>query len=281
MAISDVRPSPIAGTWYPGDARRLAQSIADYLAAASLPELPGQVLGIITPHAGHRYSGHTAGHAFKAVQGADWERVVVLSPFHGYTNAALLTSAHRAYATPLGEIPVDGEALAELGVALQQVGGPHLTPAAYDPEHSLEIELPFLQIALERPFSLIPLMVRERNPQQLQKLGQALAQVLQTRPALIVASTDLSHFQSLREAEALDGEMLRQFEAFSPEGALKADLEGTGLACGVSAVAAALWACRGLGADRVVTLHHSTSAEQTGDRSSVVGYGAAAILKTV
>lgn len=281
MAISDVRPSPIAGTWYPGDARRLAQSIADYLAAASLPELPGQVLGIITPHAGHRYSGHTAGHAFKAVQGADWERVVVLSPFHGYTNAALLTSAHRAYATPLGEIPVDGEALAELGVALQQAGGPHLTPAAYDPEHSLEIELPFLQIALQKPFSLVPLMVRERNPGQLQKLGQALARMLESRPALIVASTDLSHFYPLREAEGLDETMMGQFEAFSPEGALQAELAGTGFACGVSAVAVALWACRALGAERVVRLHHSTSAEQTGDRSSVVGYGAAAILKTV
>jgi AmmeMemoRadiSam system protein B len=281
MAIADVRPSPIAGTWYPGDRRQLAQSIADYLAAASLPELPGQVVGVISPHAGHRYSGRTAGHAFKAVQGADWERVVVLSPFHNFTSAAVLTSAHRSYATPLGEIPVDGEALAELGIALQQNHGPQLTPAAYDPEHSLEIELPFLQIALEKPFSLIPLMVRERNPHQLQGLGQALAQVLQTRPALVVASTDLSHFYTLREAEGLDGEMLRQMEAFSPEGVLQAEEKGTGFACGVSAVAAALWACRELGADRVVKLHHSTSAEQTGDRSSVVGYGAAAILKTV
>lgn len=280
MTIADVRPSPIAGTWYPGDARRLAQSIADYFAAASLPELPGQVLGVISPHAGHRYSGRTAGHAFKAVQGSDWERVVILSPFHNFTSAALLTSAHRAYATPLGEIPVDGEALADLGIALQETGGPRLTPAAYDPEHSLEIELPFLQIALEKPFSLVPLMVRERDPDQLQKLGQALARVLETRPALIVASTDLSHFYSLREAEILDSEMLRQFEAFSPEGALQAENDGLGYACGVSAVAAALWASQALGADRVVTLHHSTSAEQTGDRSSVVGYGAAAILKS-
>jgi hypothetical protein len=281
MAIADVRPSPIAGTWYPGDPKRLAQSIADFLAAASLPELPGQVVGVISPHAGHRYSGRTAGHAFKAVQGADWERVVVLSTFHNYSSAAVLTSAHRAYATPLGEIPVDGEALAELGIALQQNHGPQLTPVANDSEHSLEIELPFLQIALEKPFILVPLMVRERDPRQLQKLGQALAQVLQTRPALVVASTDLSHFYTLREAETLDGEMLRQFEAFSPEGVLKAEEEGTGFACGVSAAAAALWTCRGLGADRVIRLHHSTSAEQTGDRSSVVGYGAAAILKSV
>ena len=75
--------------------------------------------------------------------------------------------------------------------------------------------------------------------------------------------------------------MLRQMETFSPEGVLQTEEKGTGFACGVSAVATALWACRGLGADRVVRLHHSTSAEQTGDRSSVVGYGAAAILKTV
>lgn len=280
MSVLDVRPSPIAGTWYPGEPRRLAQNIADFIAAAELPPLPGSVVGVIAPHAGYRYSGATAGYAFRALQGSAWERVVVLSPFHGYTPAAMLTSSHRAYATPLGEIPLDAGALEELTAALQRNGGPRLTPIANDAEHGLEIELPFLQVALDTPFSLLPLMVRERDPQQLQRLGQALAAVLRERPALIVASTDLSHFYTLQQAETLDAEMLRQFVAFSPLGALQADETGTGFACGISAVAAALWACQGMGADRVVTLHHSTSAEQTGDTSRVVGYGAAAILKT-
>jgi len=141
-AVADVRPSPIAGTWYPGNPARLAQSIDAYIDQASLPELPGRVVGVITPHAGHRYSGRTAGHAFRAVQGAPWERVVVLSPYHNYTSAALLTSAHRAYATPLGGIPVDLEALLELEDALHARRGPRLTAVANDPEHSLEIELP-------------------------------------------------------------------------------------------------------------------------------------------
>lgn len=279
-AVADVRPSPIAGTWYPGNPARLAQSIDAYLEQASLPELPGRVVGVIAPHAGHRYSGRTAGHAFRAVQGAPWERVVVLSPYHNYTSAALLTSAHRAYVTPLGEIPVDVEALLELEDALHARKGPRLTAVANDPEHSLEIELPFLQRALPGKFSLIPLMVREREPLALQILAGALAGILKTRPALIVASTDLSHFYTQTEAEILDAEMMRQITDFSPEGALEAELEGRGFACGISAVAAALWTAQQLGADRVAALHHSTSAEETGDRSSVVGYGAAAILKT-
>jgi hypothetical protein len=278
-ATSDVRPSPIAGTWYTGDAERLRQQMTAFLDQARLPELHGQVVAVIAPHAGHRYSGRTAGHAFAAVRGSSPEVAAVISPMHAPYPGSLLTTAHRAYGTPLGPVWVDLPALAELEKTLAE-GGSQLTRVANDTEHSLEIELPFLQVALTGDFHLLPVMVRSQSPQVARGLGHALAAALQKRKALLVASTDLSHFYPEATANQLDGEMLRRMGSFDPEGLFEAEHSGRGFACGVAAVAAVLWAARELGADRVEVLHHSTSGDETGDTDSVVGYGAAVVLKS-
>jgi len=279
MTTLDVRPSPIAGTWYEGRPKALAAEIDRYLEQAELPELPGEVIAVVAPHAGHRYSGAVAGYAFAAVRGRTPDLVAVISPMHHPYFEPLLVTAHAAYATPLGEIPVDKQAVTELDAVLVKELGFGLSPVTRDPEHSLEIELPFLQRTLASQFKLLPVMVREQSPKVSEKLGKALAKVLKERNALLVASTDLSHFYIQDEANTYDAEMLRQIEAFSPEGIFKAERSGKGFACGFAAVAAVLWAARELGADTVKVLHHATSGDVTGDYSSVVGYGAAVVLK--
>ncbi len=276
----DLRPSPIAGTWYNGNPTRLSEQIDRYLAEAKLPPLTGKVLAVIAPHAGHRYSGRTAGYAFRCVQGAAPQRVAVLSPYHDYHPAALLTSAHACYTTPLGNVEVDHEVLGQIASALIEQKMPRMVEISRDHEHSLEIELPFLQRALVQPFNLIPLMLRVRDPRVLRFLGETLAEILRGQDSLLVASTDLSHFYPEPTACQLDQSMLEQIAAFSPEGVLQAEETGRGFACGAPAVAAVLWAARALGGNRVEVLHHSTSAEETGDSSSVVGYGAAVVLKS-
>ena len=276
--IAEIRPSPIAGTWYSGDPERLRQQIDGYLTSAHLPELNGEVIAVIAPHAGHRYSGQTAGYAFASVLGQTRDLVVILSPMHAAYPANLITSAHRAYATPLGPVWIDQEALAQLNEALAKDGLP-LTPVANDKEHSLEIELPFLQCALSNNFKLLPLMVRSQSPLIARQVGHALAETLRGRNCLLVASTDLSHFYPQNVAETLDAEMLRRMASFSPDDLFAAERTGQGFACGVSAVAAVLWAARELGADTVKILHHSTSGDETGDMTSVVGYGAGVALK--
>lgn len=277
--ITDVRPSPIAGLWYTGNESRLRGQISAYLDNAVIPPLPGQVIALISPHAGHRYSGRTAGHAFAAVRGQTPDLVVVVSPMHAPHPASLLTTAHRAYATPLGPMQVDQPAVERLARILGQ-SGHELTPVANDDEHSLEILLPFLQVALAQPFHLLPVMVRSQSPRTAQVLGKALAQAVQGQTCLLVASTDLSHFYPQELANELDGEMLRRIKSFDPDDLFAAEHSGKGFACGVGALAAVLWAARDLGANAVEVLHHSTSADETGDRASVVGYGAAAVLKT-
>jgi AmmeMemoRadiSam system protein B len=276
----DARPSPIAGRWYPGESGKLASSVDGYLSAAQLPEINGQVIAVMAPHAGHIYSGPVAGYAFQVLQGMEPEVVAVVSPMHQPYSQPLLTSAHQAYQTPLGKILIDQVAISDLNSRLEQTLGFGLTAVRNDSEHSLEIELPFLQRVLKGEFLLLPIMVRDQSPRVGQALGEALAEVLEERRALLVASTDLSHFFNQQQAEKLDAEVLRLVEAFDPMGVLKAEEEGRGFACGRSALAAVLWAAKSLGANSVQILKHATSGDVTGDYSQVVGYGAAVVTRT-
>jgi len=118
--IADIRPSPIAGQWYTGDPRRLSVQVDRYMDEAQLPELGGEVVGVMAPHAGHIYSGPVAGYAFAALRGLTPDVVVVASPMHYPYYEPLLTTAHAAYGTPLGVIPVQREALKALDERLHE-----------------------------------------------------------------------------------------------------------------------------------------------------------------
>jgi AmmeMemoRadiSam system protein B len=276
----DVRPSPIAGQWYPANPGYLADSVDEYIRAADVPQFSGQVIGIIVPHAGHRYSGPVAGYAFATLRGLAPQLVAVVAPMHYPYYQPLLTTAHSAYATPLGSIPVDQAALARLDAGLRDELGFGLSPVRKDPEHALEIELPFLQRVLPEGFQLLPLMLRDQSQRVVRALGRVLGQVLQGRQALLVASSDLSHFYTQAEANALDAEMLQRVATFDPDGVLSAEEEGVGFACGRAALAAVMWAAKDLGADRIQVLRHATSGDVSGDYTQVVGYAAAVITKT-
>ena len=276
----DVRPSPIAGRWYDADPGTLARAVDQYLNDAQLPELGGEVMGVIAPHAGHPYSGEVAGYAFAALRGLHPDLVVLAGPMHHPYAQPLITTTHTAYYTPLGTIPVDGTALNELDIQSKSELGFGFTPVARDPEHSLEIELPFLQRVFQYEWKLLPIMVRALDEKVSEGLGRALAAILWDRNFVLVASTDLSHFFKQDAALAYDRAMLAEIENFNPAGAFDLDRARKGFACGLGAFTSILWAARKLGADKVKILRHATSANVTGDYSSVVGYGAAAILKS-
>jgi AmmeMemoRadiSam system protein B len=275
----DIRPSPIAGQWYPGDPKRLAASVDRYIHEAKIPHLEGEVVAIVTPHAGHIYSGPVAGYAFATLLGLKPELVAVISPMHDYYNEPFLTTAHQAYETPLGTLLVDAEAVQTLNDLVVKELGYGLARIRRDHEHSLEIELPFLQRAIESEFKLLPVMVRDQSRRGTHVLGQCLAKILKGRNALLVASTDLSHFYPQHTAYELDQVMLGCIEAFDPEGVIQAEEQGRGFACGRGALAAVLWAAKDLGANTVKILNHATSGDVTGDTSQVVGYGAAVVLR--
>jgi MEMO1 family protein len=269
------RPSPIAGRWYPADPQQLASMVDKFLTNARPYKAEGEVVAVVAPHAGYIYSGAVAGSAFAPLRGMKPDVVVVVSPMHQPHSQPLLTSAHSAYCTPLGLVPIDREKLAALDDCLQAGGGLRLSPLVNDMEHSLEIELPFLQRVLPEGFRLVPIMVRHQTFQVAYNLGQALAEILQDCSAILVASTDLSHFFPQEIAISLDAEVIKRLEEFDPEALLVADEEGKGFACGHGALAAVLWAAKGLGADRIKVIHYATSADVTGDFDQVVGYAGA------
>lgn len=278
--MTDLRPSPIAGTWYPGNPDTLTQSVDSQLEAADVTPPSGAVIAVVAPHAGHRYSGLVAAHAFRCLTGMSPEVIAVVSPLHQPFPGQILTSSHEAYLTPLGSIPVDRDLVERMTDELARQGGYRLQSVAHDQEHSLEIELPFLQRTIGSGFRLLPIMLRDQSKPVARAVGRSLAAVLGGSSAVLVASSDLSHFYPDAIARRLDTELLRRIEALSPDRVLEAEEEGVGFACGRGAIASVLWAAVELGADRAQILAYANSGDVTGDTESVVGYGAAVIYRS-
>jgi AmmeMemoRadiSam system protein B len=275
--MSDIRPSPIAGTWYPRNPDVLRQSIDEKLMAAEITLPEGKVIGVVAPHAGHLYSGHVAAHAFKCFQGLEPEVVAIVSPLHSYHSGEVLSTGHESYFTPLGEVPVDHELLDQIADEIKDKIV--FRKIRQDSEHSLEIELPFLQRVLPHAFRLIPLMILNQTRSVAESLGKVLGQVLKEESSLLVASSDLSHFYPADSARKYDEAFLTRLEAFNPVGVLDAEEEGVGFACGRGAIASVLWAAREMGADQVKLLKYAHSGDVTGDHHSVVGYASAVIYQ--
>jgi hypothetical protein len=255
--------------------------IEGFLEETVLPEFEGQPVGLIVPHAGYIYSGLTAAHAFKALQGRQFARVIVLSPSHQPYRQPLLTTAHDAYATPLGLVPVDHETLSKLNSFLKEDGGPELASVRRDQEHSLEIELPFLQTTLPESFWLVPLMMVDQSASLVRLLSATLVKLIRSFPkeesTLLVASSDLSHFYSERVANRLDGNLAQAVQEFDLNAFYQHKQRGDMEACGLAPMATVLLTSKLLGADQVTIADYRTSAAVTGDRSSVVGYLSAII----
>lgn len=275
----DIRPSPIAGRWYPAQPQVLRESIENWLQEAKSEPIEGQPIGVIVPHAGHRYSGPVAAHAFAYLRDRHPSIVAVLSPLHAPVAGRIITSGHEAYRTPLGTIQLDLDLLQLVDDELRESIGVKMVRLREDQEHSLEIELPFLQVVLGSSFKLLPLMLRDQSASTARGLADVLSKVLHAQDVLLVASSDLSHFYPQEVAHRLDGELLRRVESFDPQAVLEADVQGVGFACGRGAIAVTLWTARALGADAVHVVHYATSGDVTHDYDSVVGYGAAVITR--
>jgi len=277
--ITDIRPSPLAGRWYPAHPKKLAESVDSYIQTAQIPEIKGEILALISPHAGHQYSGPVAGYAFKTIAGLKPELVVILSPYHQYHPGAFLTSGHQAYQTPLGEVPLDQEDLEFVNSSLQDKIGIELSEVRNDTEHAVEIILPFLQRALQSEFSILPIMIRQQDIGLMQALGEILAELMLSRNVLLVASTDLSHFQTAGKAKQLDQTIIQSIQSLDPESLYQAQQENKGSACGLGALAAVIWAVKTGGSATAQILNYAHSGDITGDNTSVVGYTSAVLTR--
>ncbi len=276
---TDIRPSPLAGRWYPANPKKLAKSVDGYIQAAQLPDIEGDILALISPHAGHIYSGPVAGYAFKSITSLRPELVVILSPFHQHHPDAILTSGHQAYQTPLGVVPIDRDSKKDIHQVLREKTGVELSEVRNDTEHSVEIILPFLQRSLQGEFTFLPIMLRQQDSGLMKSLGEILAGLMVARNMLLIASTDLSHFHTAGKANQLDSTIIEGIKTLDPESLYLAQQDNTGSACGLGALAAVIWAVKSGGKASTHILEYAHSGEITGDTSSVVGYTSAIITR--
>ena len=272
-----IRPCVFAGPWYPGDARELERTIDQFFANVESVGPHGEVVGLISPHAGYIFSGQVAAYAYDQVRGKPFDVVVVVSPVHSMYAGPYATTAADAYRTPLGDVFLDSE----LVDAVDKRLGLNRLPV--DREHSLEIQLPFLQVSLGT-FSLLPIMLVDQEWRACSQLANALGDVLKQsisrgKNALLVASTDLSHYHHASQAERLDRIFAKHIDAFDPEGLFRALVRGETEACGGGPAIAVMLAAKALGANQAKTLYYAHSGHVTGDYSSVVGYTAGAIYR--
>ncbi|MDY0038997.1 MAG: AmmeMemoRadiSam system protein B, partial [Desulforhabdus sp.] len=268
MGLEKIRESVIAGSWYPGQADTLKREVQKYLDQAAVSPLKGDIVGLIVPHAGYVYSGGVAAHAYKLLLDQPFERVLIVAPSHrAYFKGASVYKLG-GYRTPLGVVPLDRELVDSL---LKQPIEIDYVPQAHAQEHSLEIQLPFLQVVIKE-FKLTPIVMGDQAFENCSKLAEAIAAVCEGKRALLVASSDLSHFHPYAVAKKLDQTIIDQVAAFDAAELSASLRKGSGEACGGGPMLTVMLAAQKLGAGKSRVLKYANSGDVTGDNSSVVGY---------
>jgi AmmeMemoRadiSam system protein B len=259
--VSRVRPPAVAGTFYAADPGRLRATVEDFLAAPGPAPAESRPKALIAPHAGYVYSGPVAGHAFRALGegAAQVRRVVVIGPAHYVPFRGLALSSAEVFRTPLGDVPLDGAAIEAIR-ALPQV---ELADAPHQPEHALEVELPFLQAVLG-DFTLVPLVVGEAMPEE---IAEILARLWGGPETLFVISSDLSHYEPYARAQQHDATSAAAIERLD-EAAL-----GPRDACGYLPIRGLLIEARRRGLE-ALRVDLRNSGDTAGPKDQVVGYGA-------
>lgn len=270
---AELRTAKVAGQFYPEDPAELRELVIELLERQPEPATSQKPRILIVPHAGYQYSGLIAATGFRQVQGHAYDGVVVVGFTHRAQFAGSSADAREAYETPLGELPVDREAVAVLQ-AYPAVG--HVEEAHELEEHSLEVELPFLQVALER-FRLVPVLMGSASLDDARQLASALAHLARLGDYLFVFSTDLSHYHPYSEAEEIDEGTMNAILFETPQAVHRLFARGDLEACGRGPIVASLFLAAQLGYPRRQLVSYANSGDTTGDPSRVVGYASIAM----
>jgi MEMO1 family protein len=266
-----VRRAAVAGSWYPADAETLAREVDRYLDAAGEPPR-GEPIAIIAPHAGLMYSGPIAGYAYNVLRGRDIEVAVLVGPSHyvGFEGVAIYERG--AFDTPFGAVPVAEHCASAVVTASRHIA-PH--PTAHVREHSLEMQLPFLKRVLP-DVTIVPLVMGHQRRETAIELGDAIATAVKGLRAILIASTDLSHYQNATTAAKLDSRVIGQVQRFDPDGLMSLLETFPEHACGGGPTVSVMRAAKRLGARDARVLKYGDSGDVSGDKDAVVGYLAAA-----
>jgi AmmeMemoRadiSam system protein B len=272
----NVRPAAVAGSWYPGSADAITREVDRYLESAVAAVPVGRLVGLVSPHAGLRYSGPVAAFGYNLLRARRPSTVVLVGPSHRVAFHGVALHARGAWETPLGRLELDEEAAAAIAAARPDLVQDE--PEVHRGEHSLEMQLPFLQRLLPQ-VRLVPLLMGSQSPSEIEGLALALAAALRGRDVVLVASSDLSHYEPAAVANRLD-RLVTEAIARYDEAAILARLQThDNVACGGGPVVSVMRAARALGADTAAVLKYADSGDvEPRDKSHVVGYVSAALL---
>lgn len=273
--MNTVRKSVIAGSWYPGNPSILRRDIEIYFKSVPDQALRGEIVGLVAPHAGYVYSGQIAAHAYKLIRGSKYEVVIVIGPSHRVAFHGVSAFSNGGYETPLGVVPVAEEFAQKIKNVSKVIAD---IPEAHRQEHSVEIQIPFLQVALGE-FSFVPLVMGNQDAVTCQELAKAIYEAAHDKNILIVGSSDLSHFYNYNTAKKMDSVALGYLKNGDAMGLLRAMEDGTVEACGGGPMAVTILVAQMMKADKAHLLKYANSGDVTGDKSSVVGYASAIYCK--
>jgi AmmeMemoRadiSam system protein B len=264
------REAVVAGQFYPGQPKVLRKTVESFI---QRPKSLLAAKAVVVPHAGYIYSGSTAGAVFSAVQLP--ERIIILGPNHTGRGAALSLAPAGVWQTPLGAVSIDEELNRRL---LSECPGLQEDLSAHAHEHSLEVQLPFLQV-LRPDFRFAAICVGTADYGSLEGLGHGMARIARSlkESILLVASSDMSHYQSADVAARQDKFAIDRFLAIDPPGLYRVVLEKDISMCGFAPAVAVLIAVRDLGASKGQLIRYTNSGEASGDFNRVVAYAGMAV----
>jgi MEMO1 family protein len=267
-----VRRAAVAGSWYPAEPDALAREVDRYLDAAG-GQPAGEPIAVIAPHAGLKYSGPIAAHAYSLLRGRDIDVAVLVGPSHyvGFEGVAIVEQG--MFDTPFGPVPVSTDCASAIAMGSPLIA---MHPTAHVREHSLEMQLPFLKRVLPQ-VAIVPLVMGYQRRETAYALGDAIASAVQGRRAVLIASTDLSHYQNAATAAKLDAKVIQQVRRFDPDALMSLLETFPEHACGGGPLVSVMRAAKRVGATGARVLKYGDSGDVSGDKEAVVGYLAAAL----
>lgn len=270
----NIREPIAAGSFYPANPDTLRGQINEFLNNVELPDIK-EIRSVVCPHAGYIYSGQVAAYSYKQISGKKFDSIFIIAPSHSEYFDFISVFDGDAYRTPLGRVDIDVESAQSLAGKSPYI---KLSHHGHLNEHSLEVQLPFLQVLFE-DIKIVPIVMGQQNKRNIDELGETIGSLFKEDEILIVASTDLSHYYTYDEAASLDRRAIQLISSFDTENLKAGFLNNNIEMCGGGPVASAMIASKIMGADSSKILDYKNSGDVTGDKSAVVGYVSAVFYK--
>jgi hypothetical protein len=271
-----IRKSVVAGQFYPGEKKELKNMIKSCFEHKFGPgtdsiEPSEKIFGVVCPHAGYVYSGPTACHSYKSIANQNPELVIIIGPNHFGVGKDAATMIDAQWQTPLGMVQVDSESAKQVAEISKFI---EIDEYSHSQDHSLEVQVPMLQEIFSNDFQILPIILRSQDMETAIDVGNAVAEIAKKKNAIIVASSDFTHYEENSFAHQQDKALIEPILEMNIERFYQVLNERRVTACGYGAMASAMIACKNLGAIRGKLLSYATSGDVSGDTESVVGYGA-------